>query len=403
MTNKKFDPAMAINAVAETSSERGVNPSINDSATFCFPKGDIMTETFHGETEGYYLYSRHWNPSNMSLCKALAAMEGTQAAWATGSGMAAITCAVLQLVNQGDHIVASMTVYGGTFAFFANYLKKFGIEVTFVDTTNLKEVEAACRKNTKLIYTETMSNPLLRIANVGELRKIADKFGAKLMIDNTFSPMVFSPYRLGAHVVVYSMTKFINGKNDCVAGAICGDADYINSLIDVTNGTAMLLGPVLDSYRSTSILKNLYTLHIRMKQHSHNAMYLAEAFNKIGIKANYPGLAEHIDHKLMTEQMNKEFGYGGMIAIDLGTAEKANKFMEKMQEMGIGYLAVSLGYFRTLFSCSGKSTSSEVPEDIQKKMGMSEGLVRYSVGLDNDIEYTFSLMTQALKELGYIK
>ncbi len=338
----------------------------------------------------------------MSLCKALAAMEGTQAAWVTGSGMAAITCTLMELAKAGDHIVASMTVYGGTFAFLKNYIVKYGVEVTFVDTTNLEEVKAACKPNTKVIYTETMSNPLLRISNVGELRKIADGCGAKLVVDNTFTPMVFSPYRLGAHIVVYSMTKYINGKNDCVAGAICGDADFINSLIDVNNGTAMLLGPVLDSFRSTSILKNLYDLHIRMKKHSENAMYLAKRFNSIGIKANYPGLEDHIDHKLMVEQYNEQFGFGGMIAIDLGTAERANAFMEKMQEKGVGYLAVSLGFFRTLFSCSGKSTSSEVPEDVQKKMGMSEGLVRYSVGLDNDMEMTFQKIEEALRELKFI-
>ena len=402
MVRDKFDPAMAINSVAEISAEKGVNPNINDSATFCFPKGQTMTDTFHGETEGYFLYSRHWNPSNMSLCKALAAMEGTQAAWVTASGMAAITCTLMELAKAGDHIVASMTVYGGTFAFLKNYIVKYGVEVTFVDTTNLEEVKAACKPNTKVIYTETMSNPLLRISNVGELRKIADGCGAKLVVDNTFTPMVFSPYKLGAHIVVYSMTKYVNGKNDCVAGAICGDADFINGLIDVNSGTAMLLGPVLDSFRSTSILKNLYDLHIRMKKHSENAMYLAKRFNEIGIKANYPGLEEHIDHKLMVEQYNEQFGFGGMIAIDLETAERANAFMERMQEKGVGYLAVSLGYFRTLFSCSGKSTSSELPEDVQKKMGMSEGLVRYSVGLDNDMEMTFQKIEEALRELKFI-
>lgn len=399
---KKFDPATAINAVQSLDAYRGVNPTINDSATFAFPKGQLMTDTFHGETEGYFLYSRHWNPSAMSLCKALAAMEGTESAWVTGSGMAAITVALIHEVKAGDHIIASQTVYGGTFAFLNNYIKKFNIDVTFVDTCNLEQVKQAIRPNTKVIYTETMSNPLLRIANVPELRKIADNAGAKLIVDNTFTPMIFSPYQLGAHVVVYSMTKYVNGKNDCVAGAICGTNDYINSLIDVNNGTAMLLGPVLDSFRSTGILKNLYTLHLRMKQHSHNAMYLAEKFKAIGVPVNYPGLAEHRDHALMQEEMNSQFGFGGMIAIDLGTAEKANAFMEKMQEKGVGFLAVSLGYFRTLFSCSGKSTSSEVPEEIQKSSGISEGLVRYSVGLDNDIEHTFLLMEEALKELKYI-
>ena len=402
MLNKKFDPAMAINSVAEISAERGINPNINDSATFCFPYGQTMTDTFHGETEGYFLYSRHWNPSNLSLCKALAAMEGTEAAWVTGSGMGAITSALLQCVQKGDHIVASMTVYGGTFAFLNNYVKKFGIEVTFVDTTNLEQVKAAIKPNTKVVYTETMSNPLLRISNIGELRKLSDTVGARLIVDNTFTPMIFSPYVLGAHVVVYSMTKFVNGKNDCVAGAICADGEFINSLIDVNDGTAMLLGPVLDSFRSTSILKNLYTLHIRMQQHSRNALYLAKRFNDIGIKANYPGLPEHRDHQLMNQQMNAGFGYGGMIAIALETAEKANKFMEKMQEKGVGYLAVSLGYFRTLFSCSGKSTSSELPDEIQKEMGMSEGLVRYSVGLDNDMEATFKVIEASLRELKYI-
>jgi methionine-gamma-lyase len=173
-------------------------------------------------------------------------------------------------------------------------------------------------------------------------------------------------------------------------------------MIDVNDGTAMLLGPVLDSFRSTSILKNLYTLHIRMQQHSKNATYLSKRFNEIGIKANYPGNEDHVDHELMKSQMNEGYGFGGMIAIDLGTAERANKFMEAMQNKGVGYLAVSLGYFRTLFSCSGKSTSSEVPEDVQKKMGMSEGLVRYSVGLDNDMEHTFQLIQEALKEINFI-
>lgn len=399
---KKFDPATAINAAQNLDAYRGVNPTINDSATFTFPKGQLMTDTFHGETEGYFLYSRHWNPSAMSLCKGLAAMEGTEAAWVTGSGMAAITTALIHEVKAGDHIIASQTVYGGTFAFLNNYIKKFNVDVTFVDACNLEQVKQAVRPNTKVIYTETISNPLLRIANVPELRKIADQAGAKLIIDNTFTPMIFSPYMLGAHVVVYSMTKYVNGKNDCVAGAICGTEEYINSLIDVNNGTAMLLGPVLDSFRATGILKNLYTLHIRMKQHSHNAMYLAEKFKELGIPVNYPGLPEHRDHALMKEEMNAQFGFGGMIAIDLGTTERANAFMEKMQEKGVGFLAVSLGYFRTLFSCSGKSTSSEVPEEIQKASGMSEGLVRYSVGLDNDIEYTFQLMEGALKELKFI-
>lgn len=391
---EKFDPATQIQKCFRGGEFGDVNPAITDSATFLFSKGQTMTDTFHGETEGCFLYSRHWNPMNKCLADALAAMEGTEAAWVTGSGMGAITNAMLQLVSTGDHIVASPTVYGGTFAFLKNYLPKFKIEVSFVDTTKPELVEKAIRPNTKFIYTETMSNPMLRIADVPALSKIAKAHGIKLVVDNTFTPMIFSPARLGADIVVYSMTKFINGKNDCVAGAICGSQEFINSLIDVNNGTSMLLGPVLDPMRSSSILKNLYTLHIRMKQHSHNAMYLAERFKEIGLKANYPGMPEHPDHELMKREMNEQFGFGGMIAIDLQTCEKANFMMERMQEKGVGFLAVSLGFYKTLFSNSGKSTSSEIPEDVQKEMGLSEGLVRFSVGLDNDIENTF----QTIKE-----
>lgn len=393
---KKFDPATNIQAIDMKDAQRGVNPSICDSATFMFEKAKTMTDTFHGETEGYYLYSRHWNPSTFALAQGLAAMEGTESAWVTGSGMAAITVALLHEVKSGDHILSSMTTYGGTFAFLNNYIKKFGVEVDFVNMQDLDAVKKAVKPNTKVLYTETMNNPLLRIANIPELSKIAHAHGAKLLVDNTFTPMIFSPYQLGADVVIYSMTKYVNGMNDCVAGAICGSADYINSLINVNDGTAMLLGPVLDPMRSASIQKNLHTLHIRMKQHSANAMYLAKRFKETGIKYNYPGLEEHVDHKLFTEMMNEGFGYGGMISIDMGTADRASAIMEKMQELGVGYLAVSLGYFKTLFSNSGKSTSSEVPEDIQKEMGMSEGLIRFSVGLDNDPERTFQLIKQAI-------
>lgn len=330
----------------------------------------------------------------------MAAMEGTESAWVTGSGMGAITSAILHLISCGDHIVSSITTYGGTFAFLANYLKKFSVQVTFVDITDLKAVEAAIRPNTRMIYTETMTNPLLQISDIPALADIANKHNIKLVVDNTFTPMIVSPARLGAHIVVYSLTKFVNGKNDCVAGAICSTHEFINSLIDVNDGTAMLLGPVLDPFRSSSILKNIHTLHIRMKQHSHNAAFLAEKFEAAGLRTIYPGLKSHPGHQLLTSMMNEQFGYGGMIAIDLGTSEKASEFMEDMEANDVGYLAVSLGYFKTLFSNSGKSTSSEVPDDVQKRMGLSEGLVRYSVGLDNDIERSWLKIQQSLKKVG---
>ena len=392
----KSDPAKRLYDLQQFGEFGGVNPSITDSSTYTFLEGETMEETFLGHMEGCFLYSRHWNPSNKYLADALAAMERTESAWITSSGMAAITCALLQLCHSSDHIVTSVTTYGGTYAFLKNWLPKYNIEVTFVDITNLEQVKAAMQSNTKVIYTETVTNPLLQVSDIPELAKIAHDYGAQLMVDNTFTPMIFSPAELGADLVVYSMTKFINGKNDCVAGAICGSNEFINQLSNVNDGTAMLLGPVLDPLRSSGILKNLHTLHLRMKQHSKNAQYLAEKFDKMGLPIKYPGLKSHPQYELHTKLMNNEFGYGGMLAIDFETEKNANQIMYKLQQANVGYLAVSLGYFRTLFSCSGHSTSSEVPVEVQKEMGLSDGLVRLSVGLDNDIEEVFERIKRCL-------
>jgi methionine-gamma-lyase len=385
----KFDPATNIQDLKQFGEFGGVNPSITDSSTYTFLESETMTDTFHGETEGCFLYSRHWNPSNKYLADAMAALEGTESAWVTASGMAAITCALLQLCNSGDHIVTSVTTYGGTFAFLKNYLPKFNIEVSFVNISDLESVEKAIQPNTKVIYTESVTNPLLQVSDIPKLKAIAEKKNITLMVDNTFTPMIISPAKLGADIVVYSMTKFINGKNDCVAGAICGSEAFIESLSNVNDGTAMLLGPVLDSLRSSSILKNLHTLHIRMVQHSKNAHYLAQKLTERGVTVIYPGLTSHPDHELMNSLMNPEYGYGGILAIDFETPEKAAEKMKLLQEAGVGYLAVSLGYFKTLFSNSGSSTSSEIPEETQREMGLTPGLVRFSIGLDSDIERTY--------------
>ncbi len=397
--NTNSDPASRIFNLLQFGEYGDVNPSVCDSATFTFMQAKTMLDTFHGDSEGCFLYSRHWNPSSKYLADAMAAMEGTESAWVTASGMAAITCTILQLCRSGDHIICSLTTYGGTFAFLYNYVQKFNIEVSFVDITNLESVREAIRPNTRIIYTESMTNPLLQISDIPTLAVIANQHGIKLVVDNTFTPMIISPAQLGAHVVVYSMTKFINGKNDCVAGAICASKEFVDALSDVNDGTAMLLGPALDPLRSSSILKNLHTLHIRMQQHSRNAMFLAERFRDYGIHIMYPGLPEHQGHELLTRMMNPDFGFGGMIAIDMGTSERAARLMELMELEGVGYLAVSLGYFKTLFSNSGKSTSSEVPEEIQRQMGLSEGLVRFSVGLDYNISQTWQKILHCLQRL----
>jgi methionine-gamma-lyase len=380
----------------------GVNPSISDSSTYTFLSAKSMSDTFEGNTEGCYLYSRHTNPSNLYLGEALAAMEGTESATVFGSGMGAITSTILQLCKAGDHIVSSRTVYGGTYAFMKNFTPKLNIETSFVDITNLETIESSIKNNTKIIYCEAVSNPLLEIANISEIAKLAKKHGILLVVDNTFSPLSILPAKLGADIVIHSITKFINGTSDTIAGVVCASQDFINSLRDVNDGASMLLGSTLDSLRASSILKNLRTLHIRIKKHSQNAMYLAKMFENDGLRTVYPGLKSHPSFKLYSEFVNHEYGYGGILTVDTGSLDNANKLMEAMQKNNVGYLAVSLGFYKTLFSAPGTSTSSEIPEEEQKEMGLNEGLIRFSIGLDNDIERSYSIIKKCMQEIKLI-
>jgi methionine-gamma-lyase len=212
--------------------------------------------------------------------------------------------------------------------------------------------------------------------------------------------MILSPLRLGADVVVHSMTKFINGTSDCVAGCVVSTHDFIAGLNDVNKGPSMLLGPVLDSLRAASILKNLHSLHVRMRQHGANAQHLARCLTRKGMQVHYPGLETHPQFRLMTDLMNPGFGHGGMMTLDAGSETAAAHLMTRMQEEKVGYLAVSLGYFKTLFSAPGRSTSSEIPEDEQRQIGLSRGLIRFSVGLDSDIERTCATIEKCIEEIG---
>lgn len=398
-----FKPANHIQDLQYFGEFGGVNPSISDSSTYTFLSAKSMLDTFEGNTEGCYLYSRHSTPSNLYLEKALAVMENTETANVSASGMGAITQVLLQCCAAGDHIVSSRTIYGGTYAFLKNFAPRFRVETSFVDITKLEAVEAAITKNTKILYCESVSNPLLEVADITALSKLAKKHHLKLVVDNTFSPLSISPAVLGADVVIHSLTKFINGSSDAVGGVVCGTQEFIDDLRNINHGAAMLLGSTLDSFRAASILKNLRTLHIRMQQHSFNAAFLAEKFEADGLKTVYPGLQSHPSHQLFKSLMNTKYGFGGMLTIDVGTQEKANALMELMQKRNIGYFAVSLGFYKTLFSASGSSTSSEIPDDEQEEMGLSPGLIRFSIGLDADIERTYKMMKTCMLELSIIQ
>lgn len=380
----------------------GVNPSISDSSTYTFLSAKTMFDTFEGNAEGCYLYSRHSSPMNLYLSEALAKMENTEAANVTASGMGAITSVLMQVCKSGDHIISSRTIYGGTYAFMKNFLPPFQIETSFVDINNFESIENAINENTKIIYCESVSNPLLEVADLRKLSEICNRHNLKLIVDNTFSPLTISPTLLGADIVIHSLTKFINGSSDTVGGVYCGSQEFINDTKNVNNGACMLLGPTMDSFRSASILKNLRTLHIRMKQHSHNALFLAERFEEDGLKVSYPGLKSHKNHELMKSMMHEEYGFGGLLTLDAGTTDKANELMEMMQQENLGYLAVSLGFYKTLFSCSGSSTSSEIPEEEREAMGISDGLIRFSIGLDHDIERTYEKMKECMLKTGVL-
>jgi methionine-gamma-lyase len=395
----KFNPADKIQDLQYFGEFGGVNPSISDSSTYTFLSAKTMFDTFEGNVEGCYLYSRHSSPSNLYLDRAMAAMEGTETANVSASGMGAITPTLMQLCGAGDHIVSSRTIYGGTYAFLKNFTPRFNIKTTFVDITKLDVVEAAITPDTKVLYCETVSNPLLEVADIAGLSKIAKKHNLKLVVDNTFSPLSVSPVKFGADIVIHSLTKYINGSSDTVGGVTCASHIFINELKDVNSGASMLLGPTMDSMRSASVMKNLRTLHLRIKQHSHNALYLAEHFEKDGIKTVYPGLKSHPSHDLYAGMINSEYGFGGMMTLDVGSLAKANALMELMQSHNLGYLAVSLGFYKTLFSAPGTSTSSEIPLDEQTAMGLTDGLIRFSIGLDNDIKRTYEMMKACMKEL----
>lgn len=397
-----FKPANEIQDLQYFGEFGGVNPSISDSSTYTFLSAKTMFDTFEGNADGCYLYSRHSTPSNLYLGEALAAMEGTETANVAASGMGAITPVLLQLCQAGDHIVSSRTIYGGTYAFLKNFAPRLNIQTSFVDITNLNAVEAAITINTKVLYCESVSNPLLEIADLKALSKIAKKYHLKLVVDNTFSPLSISPAQHGADVVIHSLTKFINGSSDTVGGVVCGTQEFIDQLRSVNDGASMLLGPSLDSLRAASILKNLRTLHIRMQQHSYNGLYLAQRFEKLGLRTVYPGLESHPSHNVFKSLMNDTYGYGGMLTIDVGSLDKANALMELMQERNLGYLAVSLGFYKTLFSAPGTSTSSEIPEDEQEAMGLTDGLIRFSIGLDADIERTFTMMKNCMEQVGVL-
>lgn len=411
---KKFDPVAAMaDSRHEFGEHGGVNLSIEASTTFTVMAADEMPKIFRGErgpfsmqagnaTGGCYLYGRNFNPTVYTFGRMLAAMEGTEAGYATASGLGAIAAVLMQYCNVGEHIVSSKTIYGGTFALLKEFFPlKSGVQTTFVDITDHMAVEQAlAATSAKVLYLESIANPTLEVADIPRLAEIAHRHNAALVVDNTFAPMIMSPVPLGADVVIHSVTKFISGASDVIAGAVCGSEEFIYSLMDLHTGALMLLGPTMDPKIAHELTLRVPHLGVRMKEHSYRALEFARRLENRGETVCYPGLPSHPQHELMKQQHNEEFGFGGLLTIDLGTVTRANRFMEILQNKhSFGFMAVSLGYFETLMSCSGSSTSSELTDEEQRAAGISPGLIRISIGLTGSMEQRWEQMEDALQNV----
>ena len=407
MTAPTFDPAAALAASKHTFGEHGgVNMSIEASTTFTVMKADVMPEIFAGrrtaDRDGCFLYARHFNPTVFTLGHELAALEHTETGYCTASGMAAITTTLLQLCGQGDHIVASNAVYGGTHAFLKEFLpKRTGITTTFVDIADHGAVARALTPRTKVLYTETVSNPTLVVSDLPALAAIAHRHGAAFVVDNTFTPVLVTPVNHGADVVVHSLTKFINGASDLVAGAVLGSHDFIGKLMDLHDGALMLLGPTMDPKAAFEVSMRLPHLPLRMQEHSRRALVLATRLAELGAAVGYPGLSTHPQHALLQRLANPGYGAGGLLTIDLGTRDRAYQCMDILQnEHRFGFMAVSLGYAESLMSCSASSTSSELTDEDLRAAGISPGLVRLSVGYTGDLETRWQQLRDAVTRVG---
>lgn len=406
---EKFNPNESFaNLRHEFGEHGGVNMSVEASTTFTVIEPKTMPEIFGGQlgpdVGGCYLYGRHFNPTVYVLGRQIAAYEGAKAGYCAASGLAAIAATIMQLCNSGDHVVAGRAIYGGTYALLGEYLPlKAGVHTTFVDLSDLASVERAFSAGTKVLYCETMSNPTLRVANLPKLSEIAHRHGAALVVDNTFTPLIVSPVQHGADVVVHSLTKFMNGASDHIAGAVCGSTEFIMKLMDLHTGSLMLLGPTMDPQVAFDISLRLPHLGLRMSEHSRRAHVFAERLDNLKLRVTYPGLPSHPDHALLKQLASPDFGFGGILTLNLGTRARAFEFMGLLQnEHRFGLMAVSLGYSETLMSCSAASTSSEMPEEELTKAGIEPGLVRLSIGYTGSLEQRWTQMRTVLEQMGLV-
>jgi cystathionine beta-lyase/cystathionine gamma-synthase len=340
-----------------------------------------------GKHKGYE-YARTQNPTRAALEANIAAIEGGKAAFAFASGMAAID-AITTLLQAGDHMVVTDNTYGGTFRLFDKVLTRYGLEFSYVDTSQPDLVERALRPNTKMLFVETPTNPVLRLTDIAKTAAIARAHGARLVVDNTFaSPVVQQPIALGADIVTHSTTKYLNGHSDSIGGVVIAMRDDdIERLKFIQNAAGAILSP----FDSWLVLRGTKTLTLRMAQHNANGLALAEylATHPKVVQVIYPGLPSHPQHDLAKRQMR---GFGGMVSFDVGTFEAARRVCNRVRLMS---LAESLGGVETLISHPATMTHASVPPERRKEIGLTDSLVRISAGVE-DVADLIDDLKQAL-------
>ena len=366
----------------------GVSVPIYASSTFIFQSAEQGAARFAGKEPGY-IYSRLANPTVRALEESIASLEGGEDARVTASGMAAISTATMSVVKSGDHIIAGDSLYGGTHKVFTDILKGYGVECSLVDTGKLAAVEKAIKPNTKLLYIETPSNPMMTLTDMKAVAKIAKNRGITTMVDNTFmSPYLQRPIEHGIDVVVHSLTKSLSGHSDVLGGAIVGTKAFLRAMDPLYKNMGANLGP----FEAWLTLRGIKTLHVRMQRQTESAEKIAqwlEEHPKIEW-VKYPGLISHPQHALAKRQMD---GFGSMMSFEVkGGVEAGRRVMNNVK---LCSLAVSLGAVETLISHPSSMTHAIIPREDRLKSGVTDGLVRLSVGIE-DVDDITEDLDQAL-------
>lgn len=366
---------------------------IYQTSTFLFDSAEQADAIFSGKEPGYrYVRSPPNTPTHAAFIEKMKSLEGGEAGLSFSSGMAAETAVVLSQLKSGDHLISTRVLYGGTYGLFSSILPKLGIEVSFVDTTNLEEVKDALRANTRMLFLESPANPTMAVCDIREIVGFGRDAGAVSVVDNTFaSPYFQRPLELGADLVVESCTKYIGGHSDLLGGVVVGSRDLIKSMSRATT----LLGVTMGPHEAWLCIRGLKTLHLRMERHAANAMAVAR-FLELHPKVewvSYPGLASHPQHDIARKQMS---GYSGMLSFELKGGVKAGHRL--INGVKLCLISVSLGSTDTLIQHPASMTHDIVPREMRQKIGITDGLVRISAGIE-DAEDIIADLDQSLEKV----